>query len=155
MTAGCDEAHQGKPGTNFGVNAFLQPRGVNVALQVVDAHEWEVVCQRHALCGVHSDEQRSRESRAVGHGHAVEFGKFHARLFERTVHDWDQGPHMFTGCDFRDDSAVAGMHLHLCRDDVGDYVPSVLNDGGGSFVAGRFYSEDFHSWFTFTFLFLC
>ena len=144
VSAGCYEAHEGEAGAGFGVNAVLEPGGVHVAFEVVYADEGEVVGKGEALGGVDADEQRAGESGAVGDGYAVEFGEFEAGLFEGGVHDGEQGSHVFAGGDFGDYAAVAGVHFDLGGDYVGDDVSSVLDDGGGGFVAGCFDSEDFH-----------
>ena len=46
--------------------------------------------------------------------------------------------------EFRHHPAVTGMLVDLRGDHVGQDLPTVANDGGGSFVTGRFDAEDKH-----------
>ena len=145
VSARCDEAEQGESGIGRGVGDVLQPRGVDVAFEVVDAHQRGLLGEREALRRIHADEERSRESGAVGDGDSVEVAQLDGRLLQGLPDDSVEGEHVLARGDLRNDAAVLGVHLDLGRDDVGVDGPPVLDDGGGRLVAGCLDAEDLHA----------
>ena len=51
---------------------------------------------------------------------------------------------MLAGSEFRDDTAVSRMQIDLRGNNIRKNLPAILDDGGGSFVAGSLDSENQH-----------
>ena len=145
MSARRDEAEQGESGIGRGIGDVLQPRGVDVAFEVVDADQRGFLGEGEALCRVDSDEERSRKAGAVGDGDSVEVAQLDGRLLHGLPHHGVEREHVLARGDLRNDAAVLGVHLDLGRDDVGVDGPPVLDDGGGRLVAGCLDAEDLHA----------
>lgn len=61
-------------------------------------------------------------------------------FFENGLNRFDMG----TGGNFRYNSTVSGVNIDLRDDDIGKDFAAIFDDGGGSFVARGFNSQDFH-----------
>ena len=144
VAAGGDQADEGEAGGDLRVG-ILQPRCVDVALQVVYAEQGQTGGERQPLGGVDADEQRSGETGAVGHGDAVEVGQLDASVLQGPADHGDYGEEMLPGGGFGDDAAEAGVEVRLGGDDVGDYPAAVLDDGDGRLVAGGLDAQESHS----------
>ena len=145
VSARCDEAEQGESGIGRGIGDVLQPRGVDVPFEVVDAHQRGLLGEGEALRRVHADEEGARESGAVGDGDTVEVAQLYRRLLHGLPDDGVEREHVLARGELRNDAAVLGVHLDLRRDDVGVDGPPVLDDGGGRLVAGCLDAEDLHA----------
>lgn len=117
---------------------------VDVAFDVVNGDERDTRSEAEALRIREADEEGADESGSDGNGYGIERAERGGCLMECLAHDWHDGAQVFTRRKFGDDSAILTV-LHLRRDDGGKDGAAVFDNGGGSFVAGRFDAKDAHS----------
>ena len=116
MSARRDEAEQGESGIVRGVVDVLQPRGVDVPFEVVDADQGGLLGEGKALRRVHADEEGARKTGAVGDGDPVEVAQLDGRLLQGLPHHGVEREHVLARGDLRNDAAVLGVHLDLGRE---------------------------------------
>ena len=115
---------------------------MDVAFEVVDGDEGDVLRVGQGLGVGDADEQRSGEAGAGGDGDGVEIGEGDAGLGQGGADDGNDGAEMLAAGQLGDDAAVAGMGGDLRGDDRGKRAGAALDDGGGGLVAGGFDGED-------------
>ena len=115
-----------------------------MAFDVVDGDERNSRGEAEALRIGETDEEGADESRSDGNGYGIKGAERRGCLMERFAYDRHDGAQVFTRRKLGDDSAVLTV-LHLRRDDGGKDGAAVFDNGGGSFVAGRFDAKDAHS----------
>ena len=122
--------------------ALVEQDRVDVAFEMIDGDEWEVVGEGESLGVGDADEKRSGEAGAGGDGDGVEIGEREAGFGERGADDGNNGAKMLAAGELGNDAAVAGVGGDLRGDDGGERARSALDDGRGGFVAGGFDAED-------------
>ena len=75
--------HDAAPTSGGSSVGLLEPRRVEVRLEVVDADVGNVGRERERLRRAHADEQRAREPGPVARGDRVEVAELDARLDQR------------------------------------------------------------------------
>ena len=113
----------------------LEPCGVDVPLEVVDADERQSVHEREALREVDADEQGARQPGPVGHGDPVDVGPVHAGIGEGCVEDRHDPAQVRAGRDLRDDPARRRVQRDLARDDVAVDGASTFDERNPGLVA--------------------
>ena len=94
--------------TNGGSSAFgLEKRRGDVAVQVIDGRERQLVRRGERLRGREADEQRRDQPRAAGDGDELDVGQPDAGAGERVVDDVADQLEVVARGDLRDDAAVA------------------------------------------------
>ncbi len=141
---GGDEAHQRKPRLALGVQV-LQPRGVYVSLEVIQAYEGQLIGQGETFGRVDANEKRARKTGPVSHRHAVQVSGKNPCLLKGLLQDWNDRDHVLARRHLRHDTPVFGVHLRLRGDHVGQYGASVLDDRRGGLVARSLYAQYFHA----------
>ena len=121
------ERHQGQlRRRSLGLVRVEQPRGADVALEVVDRDERQagVPGQRPRHGDAH--EQRSGEARALGDGDPVEVAQVrHARRGARLLEHGHHPAQVGARRDLGHDAAGARVERDLARDHVGPDAPAV------------------------------
>lgn len=121
---------------------LVQEDGVDVAFEVIDCDERQVLGEGERLGIGDADEECSGKTGAGGDGDGIEIGEGEVGLCKRGTDDGDDGAEVLAAGQLGDDTAVAGMGGDLRRDDGGECVASARNDGRRGLVAGGFNAED-------------
>ena len=121
---------------------IAQPRGVDVALEVVDPDERHVVDPGERLGEVDADQQRAGQARSVGDRDRVDVVPGRAGVGPRLVEDRHDPAQVGAGGDLGHDPAGRGVERDLRGDDVGVDPPAVLDQRDARLVARRFDGED-------------
>ena len=79
------------------------------------------------------------------YGYPVELVKLQSCFLQSAIDYWNDRAHVLPRSYFRDDPAVLGMHIDLCRYYVRDYVAAILDDGGRGLITGCLDSKDLHA----------
>jgi hypothetical protein len=88
---------------------LVEEDGVDVAFQVIDGDEGEVVGEGQGFGVGDSDKKSAGEAGTAGDGDGVEVGKRGIGLREGGTDDGDDGAEMLAGGEFRDDAAVTSV----------------------------------------------
>ena len=114
----------------------------HMPFDVVDGNERLACGVAQALHAADAGEQRADKSRPVGDGEGIDILQAHVCRPECFVNHAVAGFDVRTAGDFRHDAAIERMEVNLAENDVGDDGASVLDDGGGGFVAGGFQRQN-------------
>ena len=115
---------------------------MDVAFEVVDGDEGQVVGEGEGLGVGDADQQRSGEAGTGGDGDGVEIGEGDAGLGQSGADHGNDGAEMLAAGQLGHDAAVAGVGGDLRGDDGGKRARAALDDGRGGLVAGGFDAED-------------
>ena len=121
-----------------------QPVGIDVALDVIDRHERQVMGRRHRLGDADADQQRADQAGPVGDGHRIEIGPSHAGLLERRLHGRDDPAQLLTGRHLRHDAAGRRVERDLGGDLVRLDAPAAVDYGNPGLVAAGLDGQ--HPW---------
>jgi len=119
--------------------------GCDVRPEMMHADQRQAVCRRKALGKIDSHQQRADQPRRKGDGHAIQLTRCHSRLIQRPLHHRTDIFGVAAGCDFRHDSAVFFVFLHLRRQNIGADFPSVLHHRRTGIVARGFNCQNSHN----------
>src|SRR3954452_17843772 len=84
----------------------------DVGREVVDAVQRLVQCERVALCSGYTDEQRTGQAGAGGHGDRVELFEAHAGISERAVNRRHHRFDVRARCNLRHDATETRMLVY-------------------------------------------
>jgi len=122
--------------------AFIQEDGVDVAFQMVDGDEGQVVGEGESFGVGDADQKRSRETGTAGDRDGVEICEGDVGLGESGADNGNDGAEMLAACQFGDNASIAGVGGDLGSDDGAEGARAALDNGGGGLVAGGFDGED-------------
>ena len=121
---------------------LVEERGVEVGLEVVDAHERHVPDERERLGRADPHQERAHQARADGGRDRVDAGAVEAGLDERLGDDRREQLDVRAAGDLRHDAAEAGVEVDLARHDRGEHRRAVGDDRRGRLVTRRLDPED-------------
>ncbi len=131
--AGYAQAQEGR--LQVGVGDVI---GGDVPPDVVDGDQRHSQPEGGGLGEGHPHQQGPDQAGGVSDRYGVNVRLGNARLPEGLVRQAGDGLHMLAGGNFRHHAAINGVHVRRGGDDGGQHRPAVLNDGGGSLIAGGF-----------------
>ena len=142
--AAADDEADGREGRWRARLATLeQPCRVEVALEVVDGHQRSVVQEGQRLGHRQADQERRRQTRAVGHRDGVDLGRAgQAGAIERLVEDGQHPAQVRPGRDLGHDAAGRSVERRLAGDDGGGDRSPALDDGDRGLVTARLDRQD-------------
>ena len=121
-----------------------EPVSVDVGFEVVSRIEGDIVDDGNSAGGESADKERADEAGGVSDGDGVKVFYGQVGVGESLVDDGEDGFDMATGGNFGNDATVGGMDVDLRDDNIREDGLAILNNGGGSFVAGGFDTQNFH-----------
>ncbi len=125
-----------------GIRRVLEPRRVEVALEMVDPDERQLVDVREGLREVDPHEQRPGEAGPRRHGDRVDVRPAHPGVGPRLRQGGDDPPEMRTRRDLGNDPAGRRVERDLARDDRREDPPPVCDERDARLVAARLDRED-------------
>ena len=120
MPAGDQQGQQGEAGrlVRRGVGQ-VEPGGVDMPFEVVDADDRLVSGQSQALGHVHADHQRPGQAGAAGGRDGINILDIQMGLLEGLIHNGINRFDVFAGGQLGEDAAILGMQVNLAGDHVG------------------------------------
>ena len=122
--------------------ALVEEDGVDVAFEMVDGDERDVLRVGQGLGIGDADEERAGEAGTAGDGDGVEIVEGDVGLGQSGADDRDDGAEMLAAGQLGNHSAITGVGGDLRGDNRGESAGATLHDGGGGLVAGGFDGED-------------
>ncbi len=124
--------------------ALFEKGRVDVAFEVVDAHDRRAVHPGQRLGRRAADEERADEPGPLGHRDAVEIAQPHPGLRERPANDGHDHLEVAARGELGHDAAVGGVDIVLGGDDAREHLAPAVEHGGGGLVARRLDAEHDH-----------
>lgn len=122
--------------------ALIEKDGVDVAFEMVDCDERNILRVSEGLSVGNSDEERTGEAWAGGDGYGIEIREGDLRLMEHCADYGDDGAKMLAAGEFGNNTAITGMSCDLGGDNGREGARPALDNGGSGLVAGGFDGED-------------
>ncbi len=121
-----------------------EPVGIDVGFEVVGWIKRLIVDDGDGAGGQSANEKRADETGRVRDGNCVDVINVKFSLVYGLVNNGQNGLDMAARGDFGDNASVGGMDVDLRNDDIRKNCVAIFDNGGGSFVARRLNSQDFH-----------
>ena len=115
---------------------------MDVAFQMVDGDEGQVVGEGKSFGVGDAHQKRSRETGAAGDGDGVEIREGDVGLGECGADHGNNSSEMLAGSQLGNDASIAGVGGDLGGNDGAERARAALDDGGGGLVAGGFDGQD-------------
>ena len=120
------------------------PGRVDMTVHVVHPDQRDVERGGEAFCKIQADDQRARQTRAVGGRDYADIAPLDTGVDDCALTDRAYIEDVLSGRYFGDDAAVPSVDIDLRRDYVGEDLPIVVHYTHRRFVAAGFDSEKFH-----------
>ena len=144
MAAGDDEGQEG-----IGRGRILEEGGVDVAFEVIHAHQGQAMHVGERFRHRAADEERAHQPRPVGDGDAAEIAQAHPGLAKRARHHGEDVLEVAPRGQLRHHAAIGAVHRVLGGDDLAQHLAAPVEHGGGGLVTGRLDAEYEHVVFAF------
>ena len=137
------QAHQRKARRHIGIHA-LQPRRIDMPLQVIKPDKRQFVGIRETLRGVHSDKQRTRQARPMRNRHAIQLMRLHPRVRQRLPYHRRHSQHMLPRRHLRHNPPIPRVQRRLRRHHIGTNNAPILNHRRRRLIARRLNPQYLH-----------
>ncbi len=123
---------------------LFEQGGQNMPFHVVNPGQRDTARVGDGLPRREPHQQRADQSGSAGDRHPLNFRQGNATLCQRFLDHHRNRFQVFARGEFRHDTAVFGVNVHLRGDDTGKHLAAVAHDRRGGFVTGRFDAEQEH-----------
>ena len=122
----------------------FEQRGEQVPLQMVHSNRRHPPRIRETACEGGTGEQRPDQPGSGGIGDAVQLARVRGGSLQRTLHQWQETPHVVTRGELGHDTAKRAVQLDLAEQLVRQEPRACIEHRSGTFVARGFQGEDAH-----------
>ena len=138
-----NQAHQRKARRHIRIHP-LQPRRVDMPLQVIKPDKRQLVGIREPLGGIHADKQRPRQARPMRNRHAIQLARLHPGVRQRLPHHRRHSQHMLPRRHFRHNPPIPRVQRRLRRHHIGTNNAPILNHRRRRLIARRLNPQYLH-----------
>ena len=89
-----------------------------MATNMMHRNNWNIQCQCGGFCKVYTHQERTDEARSIGNGDGIQISLGNASLFDCFICKTGNGLDMFSGCNFRHNTPIDGVHIDLTQNAV-------------------------------------